>query len=487
MGIVLQDSFGRQYLLEKKLTIGSDSSNRIVLLDSSSSPFHAELSLKKKGGVLVKDKNSENGVFINNNRVTDVETAFSGDTIQIGKVTFTLLESIPDEVDPEPSFVESTVLAEEIPVTVKSPGYMEMDDHTLPQEIASLETPVEIPAAPPSVDEPAEVADAGEPEEIKENIQVSAPSVEVPEITEAPFEPAAAQTIEPASPASVEDEQPVKTDKPISLKWILIVIAVVFLLGAVGMVALFMSDSGLQDMVASLTGVSQTGSGTEGPSELNLKDPALNTVFTSSFIQKQEDQYTGAGNDGSALTVKIIQQNMEQSTPGWSNYTQYQVTSNGSVEKASEFSILNKKVYKNDNGGCSVFADTNTTHAPSNWPKSYLKSYVTGKARKVESGVTVNGVITDKYELKLENSPFAYSLTEMKSGELYRAQKGGYLVKLSITETWQADKWQGTSTYGFATGKPVTVTNTIDFTYYPNGKLNVIVPGVCAGKIKPAQ
>lgn len=222
-----------------------------------------------------------------------------------------------------------------------------------------------------------------------------------------------------------------------------------------------------------------------GPAELSLNDEALSTVFSTSFIQHQEDTYEGVDAKGATLKVRIIQDSMEQSAPDWSNYTRYQLTSNKSILKDTEFSILKGQVYSRVKGTCSVFEDkASADHKPANWPKSFLKSYITGTARKVESGVKVNGVLTDKYILKMENSPFAGSLIKMEAGELYRAQKGGYLVKLVITQTWPAEKWQGTSVYGFAGDQPVNITNVVDFTYYPAGKLNVIVPAVCASKIQ---
>jgi hypothetical protein len=469
MSIVLQDTFGKQYSLKKKLTIGSDSSNRIVLLDSSSSPFHAEISLKK-GGILVKDHESDNGVFINNNRVTDVETAVPGDTISIGKVSFSVVESEPVVEEPAPVVEELPVPPVESPVTVKSPGYVEMED--LPAEPVAIPVPVPAPVSALPV---VPVLAVEIPAQTPEPIPGPVPVLEVPQAA-----------IPDPIPAVIES--PMKTGKTLNPKWILAIIGAVIILGMIGVVALVLSNSGVKDAISGVTGVSTSASDGEGPAELNLKDPVLNTVFTTSFIQKQEDQYQGVGIDGSGLTVKIVQQNMEQSAPDWANYTFYQVLFNEKVKKSSEFSILNGQVYKNAGSACSVFADTVAAdHKTTNWPDSFLKSYIDGKARRVETGVKVNGVLTDKYELKLENSPFADSLTDLQAGELYRAQKGGYLVRLSMTQTWKADKWQGSATYGFAAGQPVIVKNTVDFTYYPSGKLNVIVPGVCAGKLKPVN
>jgi hypothetical protein len=192
--------------------------------------------------------------------------------------------------------------------------------------------------------------------------------------------------------------------------------------------------------------------------------------------------------NGSPLKIKIVQENMEQSIPDWSNYTHFQLTNNRAIEKDTEFSIINGRVYARAKNSCNVFADSNAKeHSPTNWPGSFLKSYITGTAKKTASGIKVNGVLTDRYELKKENSPFADSLISMSDSELFRAQEGGYLVKMVISQTWPADKWQGAATYRFAGDQPVTIKTIIDFTYYPTGKLRVIVPGVCAGKLRPIQ
>jgi hypothetical protein len=259
---------------------------------------------------------------------------------------------------------------------------------------------------------------------------------------------------------------------------------------------LILAISGVLLVLAAVTGIvffvsllgRQTASSAGSAAVLDLKDEALNTVYTTSFIQHQEDTYEGVDANGAPLKVKIVQENMEQTDPEWSNYTRYQLTSNMAIQKDTEFSIIKGQVYSRAKNACNVFADTTVkSHKPTNWPKSLLKSYITGTAKKVASGIKVNGVLTDKYVLKLENSPFADSLEKMESSELYRAQKGGYLVKLVISQTWSAEKWQGASTYGFAGGQPIKIKNVVDFMYYPTGKLNVIVPAVCASKIQPAE
>jgi hypothetical protein len=69
LGIVLKDTFGKEYSLEKPLSIGSDPSNTLILLDSSVSPFHSEISLSK-GEIIVIDKDSDDGVYVNGKQIT---------------------------------------------------------------------------------------------------------------------------------------------------------------------------------------------------------------------------------------------------------------------------------------------------------------------------------------------------------------------------------------------------------------------------------
>ncbi len=349
MSIVLQDSFGRQYSFDNPIKIGSDSSNQIVLLDSSISPFHASFSLQGNS-IQLQVLSSENETFVNQKKITGSKNVNPGDSVFLGKVGFTIVET-------------GTVEAISIPV---------------PQ---------------------------------------------------------------------IQEEKPAKPNRT-GLFVVLAVILAVCVIGLAGGIYLYQNNPDLQEFVSSLIGKASGGSSAstdgEGPAVLSLNDPALNTVFTSSFIQHVEDIQEGVDKNGKPLTIRIVQDAMEQSTPDWSDYSHYVVQKNSNTEKDSEFSIVKGMVYSKSGSVCKAFSDTDQgNHSPSDWPKTFLRSYVNGKAKKAESGITINGVLTDRYEITKDNSAFANKIDEIVTGELYRAQKGGYLVQLKIVQKWPGENWPG--------------------------------------------
>ena len=75
---------GREKTLgEKSLTIGRDAEAGIQILDRSASRFHAEI-FPVGGMFFVRDLDSKNGTFINEDRLTDEELLRESDVIKIG-------------------------------------------------------------------------------------------------------------------------------------------------------------------------------------------------------------------------------------------------------------------------------------------------------------------------------------------------------------------------------------------------------------------
>lgn len=54
----------------KLLKIGSSSSNNIVLHSDFVSSYHAEMILLDNGDIILEDKNSKNGTFVGNQKLT---------------------------------------------------------------------------------------------------------------------------------------------------------------------------------------------------------------------------------------------------------------------------------------------------------------------------------------------------------------------------------------------------------------------------------
>src|SRR3954470_15699065 len=70
-------------LSEKSLTIGRDAEAGIQILDRSASRFHAEI-FPVGGMFFVRDLDSKNGTYVNDDRLGDEELLREGDVIKIG-------------------------------------------------------------------------------------------------------------------------------------------------------------------------------------------------------------------------------------------------------------------------------------------------------------------------------------------------------------------------------------------------------------------
>lgn len=82
---------GEAFLIEEaEITVGRSPECDIFLDDVTVSREHARL-LRRPGGIVIEDRGSLNGTFVNRQRV-DVKELEDGDEIQIGKYKLTFLE-----------------------------------------------------------------------------------------------------------------------------------------------------------------------------------------------------------------------------------------------------------------------------------------------------------------------------------------------------------------------------------------------------------
>jgi pSer/pThr/pTyr-binding forkhead associated (FHA) protein len=78
------------WVVEKLYSIGSAADNNLVLGDAGIDALHARL-VSSENKVFLKDNNSQNGCFVNGQRVTQKEI-FPGDTIKLGSVEIEVLD-----------------------------------------------------------------------------------------------------------------------------------------------------------------------------------------------------------------------------------------------------------------------------------------------------------------------------------------------------------------------------------------------------------
>jgi len=84
-------NLGSLYLIHKVMTIGRNPDNDIVIKDPYVSGNHARFYVKNDK-LFVEDLNSTNGTFVNGKRISKVEKLQEGDIIEIGRVSFKVLE-----------------------------------------------------------------------------------------------------------------------------------------------------------------------------------------------------------------------------------------------------------------------------------------------------------------------------------------------------------------------------------------------------------
>jgi hypothetical protein len=100
-----------------------------------------------------------------------------------------------------------------------------------------------------------------------------------------------------------------------------------------------------------------------------------------------------------------------------------------------------------------------------------LQTMLTGQARGVESGVEVNGYVTDKYELSADN--FTEGGDEMVSAFVYVARDGGFITRFE--EQLQAKM----ASFGFDPNQVTEGTMTADYFLVEDGSLDIAVPAEC--------
>jgi hypothetical protein len=249
-------------------------------------------------------------------------------------------------------------------------------------------------------------------------------------------------------------------------------------------------QGGLKDLNQNLFGspVSTDGPpvGTDqpGPEVLTLSDPWLGYSYTGSFSQHDEKTVESVTPDGAAIKTSFVFDIMQQNSPEWTSYSLIKQITNGTVIAQVEAGIVKGVAYSGSQT-CESSPDPKVeNHGLDNTPDNILTNVLTGHVKRIETSVTINGVITDRYELRSDNFIASDTVVELKSGSLYRARDGGYLVHLEYVVVVKPQSWTITMSDDYSTTEPSQVTYLYDRTYAPDGTLTVKVPEVCVGQVK---
>ena len=137
--------------------------------------------------------------------------------------------------------------------------------------------------------------------------------------------------------------------------------------------------------------------GPAGPETIDLTNPVL-YIFPGAPAYKFEStiKYTGVDTTGVAKEVTSIRAMEIQTQP---QPAQRLVLDNGAG--SSETIAIGNQVYMVAYGECTALPDAGKQDLSAFMPK--LQKEITGQAPRVESGIEVNGYVTDKYELSSKN------------------------------------------------------------------------------------
>jgi len=231
-------------------------------------------------------------------------------------------------------------------------------------------------------------------------------------------------------------------------------------------------------------GVSQTGVDQPGPDLLSLSDLNLISNFTTSFSQRYEMTGESLSPEGAAVTTSLLDEIMQQTTPEWISYQSLKEIENGNVLNQIDAGIVKGMIYSGP-GTCTIGIDPNVgKHVPDHTPSNILLKEPSGYVKLIESGITINGVITDRYELTGDNFTKSGTINEFDTGSLYRARDGGYLVHMEYRAKVNPQSSFINVGDQYSTTEPSTLTVRFDRTYSPDGTLSVKVPEICAEPIK---
>lgn len=175
-------------------------------------------------------------------------------------------------------------------------------------------------------------------------------------------------------------------------------------------------------------------------------------------------KFTGVDTTGGAKEVSVIQSAEIQTQP--------QTTQRFYVEGTADTVIIADQAYTVIQGvpGCNTFL-ASSVQGPSMLESMFkLQEVITGQARRVESGIAVNGFVTDKYELSREN---LVGDAELISAFVYVARNGGFITLFERQGREKTDL-QGLDPNQFA-----DLTATFNFIPVEDGSLNIAIPAAC--------
>lgn len=214
--------------------------------------------------------------------------------------------------------------------------------------------------------------------------------------------------------------------------------------------------------------------GPAGPETIDLTNPAFYIVPSApAFTFEMTIKYIGVDTTGTANEASLYGSTEIQTQP---QITQrFLSLSKGGVSGAgsAETVIIGDQLYTVLTGipGCNTFL-ASSMQGPSMLESMFqLQKWITGQAPLVESGIEVNGYVTDKYELSSEN--FVDVPGELVSAFVYVARNGGFITLFESQGREKIDS------YGFDPNQFTDFTIAYNYILVEDGSLDISIPAGC--------
>lgn len=208
--------------------------------------------------------------------------------------------------------------------------------------------------------------------------------------------------------------------------------------------------------------------GPPGPETIDLTNPAL--YITSSEPAYKFDtntKFTGVDSTGTAKEVSLLMTEETQTLPQKSQRFLVVVTGG---EGSAETVVIGDQVYTVFQGACypSPLSSVDEQSLSEGMPK--LQDGITGHAQRVESGIDVNGFVTDKYALTSENMN---ADDELMGAFVYVVRDGGFITLFEMQGRSKTD-YQGLDPNQFT-----DITTAYDYIPVEDGSLDIAIPVEC--------
>lgn len=244
------------------------------------------------------------------------------------------------------------------------------------------------------------------------------------------------------------------------------------------------TEGGQTDPVATTGPVQEAGGNdpSAGPETIDLTTPALYIIpGAPAFIYKRAVIFTGVDTTGAAKEYSDIGLVEVQTQP---QIAQHFLVGDLDGPEWSDTVIIgdqmtSAQMFSVNGAAPQLFCNTSLT-SEINGPSmleytletiAKFKEGLTGQATRVESGIEVNGFITDKYELSSEN--IGEDSGETGSAFVYVARDGGFIT---LYEAQGRDKLDF---FGFDPNQFADVSIAYNFIPVEDGSLDIVVPAAC--------